>query len=69
VEAAEALTLGRIGRALDRVELPSVEVRLPRDLADAAAAARARDDVDEVSETAEQRVARHRMSPFRWTPG
>jgi hypothetical protein len=52
--------LGLVGHALDRVELPAVEVRLPRDLADAAAAAWDRDDLGEIPETPEQRVTRHR---------
>jgi hypothetical protein len=37
-----------------------VEVRLPRELADAAAAAWDRDDLDEAPETTGQRVARER---------
>lgn len=52
--------LGRIGQLLTPVQLPDVEVRLPRKLADAAAAAWDRDDLEDVEETLEQRQLRHR---------
>lgn len=58
--AEEARSLGQIGRLLQRVALPDVEVRFHRALAEAAIRAWERDDLDDVPETAEQRLARER---------
>jgi hypothetical protein len=60
VRADEADKLARIGEILEGVELPDVEVRLPRELADAAVAAWDRDDLQDVAETPEQLRLRHR---------
>jgi hypothetical protein len=60
VRDQEARGLGEIGRRLERLPLPDVEVRLPRVLAEAAARAWGREDLDDVNETPEQRRARHR---------
>lgn len=62
--ADEAHKLALIGRLLVKVPLPDVEVRLPRELAEAAVAAWERDDFDDSPETPEQRVARHRAGSF-----
>lgn len=61
----EARTLGRIGQLLARAELPRVEVRLPRELAEAAAAAWEREGDESagpLDETCEQRLARRRAA-------
>lgn len=61
----EALTLGRIGEVLVHADMPKVEVRLPRELADAAVEAWERDDdVSDTGreETCEERVARSRAA-------
>lgn len=58
---AEAVTLGELGAVFRAADLPGVEVRLPRSLADAAVHAWERDDAEPVDgETAAQRQARHR---------
>ena len=61
----EAVTLGRIGEVLVRADMPKVEVRLPRELAEAAVEAWERDDdVSDTgpAETCEERVARSRAA-------
>lgn len=61
----EAKLLGELGAPLVRVELPRVEVRLPRALAEQAVAAWERDeDGPRQPETFEQRVQRHRAGTF-----
>jgi hypothetical protein len=61
VREGEAQTLGEIGAVWSRVELPDVEVHLPRALAEAAVAAWNRDDLETVeAETVGERLARHR---------
>src|SRR4051794_36327593 len=61
----DAELLGELGAALVRVELPRVEVSLPKPLAEAAVAAWERDDAEPLeSETFEQRVQRHRAAAF-----
>jgi len=61
----EARLLGELGAPLVRVELPRVEVRLPRALAKRAVAAWERDDDGPAEpETFEQRVLRHRAATF-----
>lgn len=61
----EAKLLGGLGALLVRVELPRVEVRLPRALAERAVAAWERDDDGPLEpETFEQRVQRHRAATF-----
>jgi hypothetical protein len=53
--------LAQVGRALEDIPMPVVEVRIPRDLADKAAAAWAREDAGALPyETAEQRADRRR---------
>jgi hypothetical protein len=59
----DAVTLAEIGRAVGNVVMPDVELRLPRDLAEAAAAAWRRDDQDGPRyESPEQRGWRHDAS-------
>ena len=60
----DAGVLGEVGWALANSELPRVEVRLPRRLAEAAVAAWKRDDNDGPldPETVEQRIQRHRAA-------
>jgi hypothetical protein len=61
----EAETLGKIGALLVRAEMPKIEVRLPRTLAEAAVAAWEREDddgADSGEESCEQRVVRHRAA-------
>ena len=61
----EAELLGQLGAELVRVELPRVEVSVPKALAEAAVAAWERDDDEPLeSETFEQRVQRHRAAAF-----
>ena len=53
--------LGELGGVLARADLPRIEVRLPRRLAERAVVAWERDDIEGVDpETFEQRVERHR---------
>ena len=58
----EALALAEIGAMWSRIDLPRVEVRLPRDLAERAVTAWERDDNEGPlePETHEQRTLRHR---------
>jgi len=57
----DAQVLGELGRVLARTELPAIEVRIPTQLSDQAAASWEREDAEEVEpETAEQRLQRHR---------
>lgn len=57
----DAHVLGEIGQVLAHVALPTVAVRLPRPLAELAAAAWQRDDRDAFdAESCEQRLDRHR---------
>jgi hypothetical protein len=58
----DAELLGEIGAVLANADLPSIEIRLPRQLAERALAAWQRDDgvASPVSETSERRVVRHR---------
>jgi hypothetical protein len=58
----EALALAEIGAMWSRIDLPRIEVRLPRDLADRAVTAWERDDNEGPvePETHEQRTLRHR---------
>ncbi len=61
----EAAVLGKIGQQLLGAEMPQIEVRLPRDVAEAAVAAWERDDDESagpISETFEQRVVRSRAA-------
>jgi hypothetical protein len=60
----DALVLGELGSALFHGELPKVEVRLPRALAEKAVAAWERDDDDGPPdpEDFEQRAQRHRAA-------
>ena len=61
----EAAVLGKIGRVFLGQELPQIEVRLPRDVAEAAVAAWERDDDEStgpIKETFEQRVVRSRAA-------
>lgn len=61
----EAETLGRIGRLFVMAPLPRIEVRLPRELAEAAMRAWERDDDESsgrTSETCEERVVRSRAA-------
>ncbi|HEY4460782.1 MAG TPA: hypothetical protein VGN81_41160 [Pseudonocardiaceae bacterium] len=58
---AEAVMLSELGAVFRAADLPGVEVRLPRSLADAAVSAWERNDADPVDgETHTQRQARHR---------
>lgn len=62
---ADAVTLGRIGLALSRQALPDIDVRLPRDLAQAAIDAWNRDDDETegpIRETWERRMYRQRAA-------
>jgi hypothetical protein len=58
----EAEVLGRIGQLLVHADMPTIEVRLPRGLAEAAVAAWEReDDVGSLTdETCEERISRRR---------
>lgn len=57
----EAATLAELGAVFRAAELPGIQVRIPRALADAAVRAWERDDVDELgAETGAQREIRHR---------
>jgi len=61
----EAVVLGKLGEVLLSAELPPIEVRLPRDLAEAAVAAWERDGDESagpIDETFEQRVVRSRAA-------
>ncbi len=61
----EAAVLGKIGQVFLGQEMPQIEVRLPRDLAEAAVAAWERDDDESarpIRETFEQRVLRLRAA-------
>ena len=61
----EAGVLGRVGHVFAAIEMPQIEVRLPRDVAEAAVAAWERDDDESAgptSETCEQRVVRSRAA-------
>jgi hypothetical protein len=60
----EARLLGELGAVIGRTPLPTVEVRLPRRLAEQALAAWQRDDSEGPlgAETCEQRIERHRAS-------
>ena len=62
----DARSLGELGRLLVGVELPRVEVRLPRALAEQAVAAWEREEGEGPldPETFEQRVQRHRAAAF-----
>jgi hypothetical protein len=58
---ADAEVLGQLGEVLAQAELPRIEVRLPRLVAESAVAAWEREDGEGVDpETFEQRVQRHR---------
>ncbi len=58
---AEAATLGELGVVFRATELPDIDVRIPRALADAAVRAWERDDVEDMgAETPAQREIRHR---------
>jgi hypothetical protein len=48
------------GSVLAGVELPAIEARLPRDLADAAVDASEREDLDDLPKSSEHRAARLR---------
>jgi hypothetical protein len=57
----EAETLAELGAVFRAVDLPGIEMRVPRGLAERAVQAWERDDVDELGpETAEEREIRHR---------
>jgi hypothetical protein len=61
----EAAVLGSIGQVLVGTEMPRIDVRLPRDVAEAAVAAWERDDDEStgpIIETFEQRVVRSRAA-------
>ena len=61
----EAAVLGKIGQVFLGAEMPQIEVRLPRDVAEAAVAAWERNDdesVGPINETFEQRVVRSRAA-------
>ncbi len=62
----EALLLGRIGAVFESASIPRIEVRLPRDLAEAAVAAWEREDQlwpgSNATESFEQRVVRSRAA-------
>lgn len=59
----DAEVLGQLGCVLAQVDLPNIEVRLPRDVAESAVAAWERDDTDDIDvETFEQRVRRRRAA-------
>ena len=61
----EAAVLGKIGQVLAGAEMPQIEVRLPRDVAEAAVAAWKRDDDESAGptfETFDQRVVRSRAA-------
>ncbi len=62
----DARSLGELGRLLVRLELPRLEVRLPRALAEQAVAAWERQEAEGPldPETFEQRVQRHRAAAF-----
>lgn len=64
IRADEAHKLALVGRTLVKVPLPDVEVRLSRELADAAVAAWEREDLEDSLETPEQRTLRHRAGSF-----
>jgi hypothetical protein len=58
---AEAAALGELGAVFRTAELPGIEVRVPRALAERAVRAWERDDVGELGvETVAQREIRHR---------
>ena len=58
---SEAATLGALGAVFRTADLPGIEVRMPRSLADAAVRAWERDDLDPLDgETEAQRQVRHR---------
>jgi hypothetical protein len=60
----EAELLGEVGAVLAEADLPNIEIRLPRALAEAALAAwqREYDEGPPAPETYEQRVLRHRAA-------
>lgn len=61
----EAAVLGKIGQLFLGAEMPQIEVRLPRDAAEAAVAAWERDDDENagpIGETFKQRVVRSRAA-------
>jgi len=62
----DARSLGELGRLLVGLELPRVEVRLPRALAERAVAAWEREEGEGPldAETFEQRAQRHRAAAF-----
>lgn len=62
---AEAETLGRIGRLFVEADLPRIEVRLPRDLAEAAVAAWEREEDESplpADESCDERLIRYRAA-------